>query len=333
MLLHTTSKIIMADDDGTFVYLGGDQVVPDEITHAIIDPSVKIVRRRAFYRRRRLVSVIFHDGVEIIEEEAFYNCQSLSGTIKLLGVRDIEDEAFDGCIALTGVEFGDRLETIGFAVFWCCCSLRSIKMPSVRNVRNQAFGQCRKLMDVEFGVNLESIGCNLFQNCPHLRRIAIPLKDNLFSLDPDAPWYDQFEGCDNLRRVDLVGAEGMHKTISSLLLQSWKDEMSEVIGRINRELPSRADYAKTDAIRIWIRIVINRMTHYKTEHNSLLKEHMTQLELAVWKAKLDEKEENSTQRVQAKRAKIEVSSMRKEKRITSGADIIIKNVLPFLRLA
>ena len=54
-----------------FVFvLGGAQVVPDENTHAI-DPSVRIVRRRAFFHREQLVSVIFHDGVEIIEEEAF----------------------------------------------------------------------------------------------------------------------------------------------------------------------------------------------------------------------------------------------------------------------
>ena len=74
------------------------------------------------------------------------------------------------------------------------------------------------------------------------------------------------------------------------------------------------------------------MEHYKVEHNRLLKEHMTQLELAVWKTKLDEKEDKSTQKVQAKRAKIDKERAREEKRITSGADIIIKNVLPFLKL-
>ena len=33
-----------------------------------------------------------------------------------------------------------------------------------------------------------------------------------------------------------------------------------------------------------------------------------------------------------KKAKIDVESMRKERRITSGASIVIKNVLPFLKL-
>jgi len=65
------------DNDDVFVYMGGDQEVPRGVTHAIIDPSVKIVPRRAFYNRRQLVSVIFHDEVEIIGQEAFWNCESL----------------------------------------------------------------------------------------------------------------------------------------------------------------------------------------------------------------------------------------------------------------
>ena len=65
----------------------------------------------------------------------------------------------------------------------------------------------------------------------------------------------------------------------------------------------------------------------------MLNEDMTQLELAIWKAKLDEKEDdNSNQKVQAKKAKIDVESARKERRIKSGADIIIRNVVPFLQL-
>ena len=109
--------------------------------------------------------------------------------------------------------------------------------------------------------------------------------------------------------------------------------MNEEIGRINRELPNTLGNEKTNAIRLWIRSVIDRMGHYKAEHNRLLKEHMTQLELAVWKAKLDE-EEDSTKEVQTtKRAKIDTDYVRKDKRITSGANVIVKNVLPFLKLA
>ncbi len=57
---------------------------------------------------------------------------------------------------------------------------------------------------------------------------------------------------------------------------------------------------------------------------------MAQLELAIWKAKLDQKGgDNSAPHVQTNRVKIDEESAREEKRIMSGADIIIKNVLPF----
>ena len=109
--------------------------------------------------------------------------------------------------------------------------------------------------------------------------------------------------------------------------------MNHEINRINQELPGTPSHEKTNVIRLWIRSVINKMNRYKSEHKRLLKEYMTLLELAVWKAKLDQKEHNSTLKVQTKRPKIDEESTRRESRITSGADTIIKNVLPFLKLA
>ena len=126
----------MADGgDDIFVYLGGEQVVPFEITHAIIDPSVNIVRGLAFSNCRQLVSVIFHNGVEIIKESAFYGCEYLP-SIKLIGVREIGPRAFQYCLSLSDVEFGDRLETVGYHAFDSCYPLRSIKIPSVRNIHS-----------------------------------------------------------------------------------------------------------------------------------------------------------------------------------------------------
>ena len=322
------------DGDGIFVYLGGEQEVPSGVTHAIIDPSVKTVRRRAFSYRRQLVSVIFHDGVEIIENESFHECESLSGRIKLLGVRGIGERAFRNCFNLSDVEFGDKLKTIGDAAFYRC-SLTSIKISSVRSTKHLAFGYCYQLTEVEFGSDLETIGWHSFHECLRLQRIAIPLKDKLFPFDKYDRRYNQFFNCRNLTTVDIVGDEGVRNTISSLLIESWRDEMNEEIDRINRELPDISMTEKAKFIRRWVRSVINRIEHYKAEHNRLLKEHMTQLELAVWKAKLDEKDDDSAQWVQTKRAnKVDEKSTRGEKRITSGADnIIIKNVLPFLKLA
>ena len=76
---------------------------------------------------------------------------------------------------------------------------------------------------------------------------------------------------------------------------------------------------------------LNKMDRYKAEHHRYVKEGITLLELAVWKANLDEKEEHAEEG-RTKKAKVDAESYRRDKRITCGADTVIKNVLPFLQL-
>ena len=102
------------DGENIFVYTGVEQVVPDDVTHVIVDKSVKIIRRWAFHHRDRLVSIEMHDGIEIIEEEALNWCTSLRGSMRLPSVRVVGGWAF-ARTGLTDVEFGDKLETIGYA--------------------------------------------------------------------------------------------------------------------------------------------------------------------------------------------------------------------------
>jgi len=68
----------MADGgDDVFVYIGGDQVVPHDVTHVIIGRSVNIIPARALYRRGQLVSVESHEGIGRIEDGAFCSCTYL----------------------------------------------------------------------------------------------------------------------------------------------------------------------------------------------------------------------------------------------------------------
>jgi len=93
----------MADNNGNnddvFVYMGGDQEVPEDVTHVRVHKSVKIITRCAFNHCRNLVSIEMHDGVENIGAMAFYRCTTLRG-IKLPGVRVIDNNAFIVCLAL-----------------------------------------------------------------------------------------------------------------------------------------------------------------------------------------------------------------------------------------
>jgi len=312
-----------ADDGDTndvFVYMGGDQRVPRDVTHVRVHKSVNIIPRRAFYLCRKLVSIEMHDGVEIIEKYAFFHCWSLK-RIKLSGVRVIKASAFNHCL-LVDVEFGDKLETIGKYAFQGT-RLRKIKLPKVRFIASSAFQNCYYLTDADLSEDLKRIQTVAFESCSRLRRIAVPLKNNLIG-------GTVFSECKDLSHVDLVG--GIHKTIASLLFESWRNEMNDEIDRINRDLPITGRYVKSVRIQQWMERVIRRIDHYKNEQYTLLKEFTTLLELDLWKAKIDEDKRCIGGDQLAKKAKIDMKTARQEQRIKSGASIVIKNVLPFVKL-
>jgi len=150
----------------------------------------------------------------------------------------------------------------------------------------------------------------------------MPLKDNMID---NGVFYD----CRKLTTITLVG--GFHKTVASLHLESWRNDVIVQVDRINQLLSDNPGREKTTPIQQWISLVLRRIARYKSQHNRLLKEATTLLELALWKANLDERKRESL-KVKAGRGKVDIQSERNESRIKSGASIVIKNVLPFLTL-
>ena len=311
------------EGDEIFVYMGGDQEVPMHIRRARIHRSVKIILEEAFRHRQQLISVEFHDGIEIIEERAFLGCRSLRGSIKLLGIKIIKVRAFYFCSDLTDVEFGDKLETIEEGAFYQCAALRNITMPQVRTIGGYAFYECGELTELELPEGLETLQRSAFRGCVSLTRIALPLKDGMIK-------EYLFHNCPVLASVNPVG--GIHKTVQSLHLESWRNEMKNEISRINRVLSHHHFPSKTEVVQQWETSVIQRLNHYKAEHIKLLKEAATLLELALWKANLDEIDGGVVEREGARTTRGQRKRARKEICVTSGASIVIKNVLPFLKL-
>ncbi len=328
-----------AAGDDIFVYTGG--IAPQHVVNAIIDESVDKIENHAFRDNPNLRSVVCHAGLLKVGKWAFHNCSSLQ-RVKMPGVKIIEQGAFDICNSLTHVEF-DTLETVGSGAFFECHSLHRIKLPKVKTIGKCAFLNSG-VEDAELSEDLETIGSGAFRDSK-LRRIAIPLKDEMFEFNDPEETYTQFHDS-NLAIVDLVG--GIHKTVSSLHLESWRDAMNEQIQRINHIiLPFNDDPdEETSKIVEWIQSVIEKIESYKTEHRALLKEVTTLLELALWKARLDggeevgnngkvggAKETDFEEVKLVKKAKIDPNSCkRKGARVTCGADVVIKNVLPFLML-
>ncbi len=126
---------------------------------------------------------------------------------------------------------------------------------------------------------------------------------------------------------------GVHNTVASLHLESWRNEVMDEINRIKPILQltdTTYPCQKTTEIQEWMASVVRKFDYYKSEHLILLKEATTLLELALWQANLDDKERDLREGVRTTRGSRKIA--KKINSVTSGASIVIKNVLPFLVL-
>eukprot|EP00984_Skeletonema_dohrnii_P030941 scaffold22842_cov73-Skeletonema_dohrnii-CCMP3373.AAC.3 len=161
-----------------------------------------------------------------------------------------------------------------------------------------------------------------------------------------------FISCSRLVRIDLIG--GIHDFVSSLHLEEWKDTMKAEINQINQDLPLSwvRGVDKTTAIQEWMQSVLDSTEQYKVAHYAMLKECMSVLELAVWRANIVEAEkereiDNKKKKTVAATSSASVSleailsetlkidnewSFRQAQRGggSSSIEVVIQNVLPYL---
>eukprot|EP00984_Skeletonema_dohrnii_P006329 scaffold2262_cov107-Skeletonema_dohrnii-CCMP3373.AAC.8 len=298
LLLPCSRSIMEAENNrrNPYIFTSEDrQGVPRDVTHVIIDGSVKVIldSEETFLGHPTLLDVVCRDGVVKVAQAGFLDCPSLT-RVKMPSVEGIGRSAFKDCPCLMYIECG-KLEFIEVGAFGHCKSLRSINLPSAKTVEMCAFSNCQALANVKFGKELESIGFRAFNGCTSLERITIPLKDGMVSSVA-------FSGCENLERVDLI--EGaLHETIAYLQLEEWRNDMNATIDLINEILPNTPDGAneswgggKGTVIQRWIRSVLRKIIQYKAQHQRLLNEAAATLQHVL------------------------------------PQDIVIKNVLPFLEL-
>ena len=232
--------------------------IPDHVTHVLIDRTM-FVPRRAFCEHPNIQEVICYDGVKKIGRLAFYKCPRLQRVI-MPGVKVIAKSAFNECRALNYVECS-KLEIIGGWAFGSC-RLSSVDLPSIKTVEKNAFYGCWNLTNAKFGKDLESIGEWAFKHCSSLERITLPLKNDVITNN------NTFQGCVKLEHVDLV--EKVHEVIAALNFEERKTDLSNKLDSINHILASVKVGGKTQAIRVWMKTVLRKISHYANEHRHCL---------------------------------------------------------------
>ena len=109
-----------ADGRIEFVYKGQDwPLIPKNITHVSIDPSIKVIISCAFSRCSRLIEVELHDGLEEIEEAAFMDCINLQRVFYYDGKG--KNKSYKNGIP-------PSVRMIGSQVFLCCKKLANVEL-------------------------------------------------------------------------------------------------------------------------------------------------------------------------------------------------------------
>ena len=242
-LFHLKIKCILLNEDHlmtsgehvTLVYSGQSRgSIPKNVTHVIVDQSVKVIESSAFYGCAQLMRVELNDGLEKIKKGAFANTSltriSIPSSVKVIG-----STAFFGCSRLTNVELCEGLEKIMIRAFEECASLEDVSIPStVNKIGRNAFGSCRSLKHISIPSTvkvidsrafwgcaslksvglfegLEKIGDRAFEFCRRLEHIYIPSTVNVISSGV-------FNYC---AAVNIQFYSGIEELVSSSTLRDW----------------------------------------------------------------------------------------------------------------
>ena len=255
---------------------------------------------------------MFNDGLQKIGRGAFQQCTSLTminipSTLTVIG-----DVAFSGCTNLRDVVFNEGLKKIGLCAFQYCLSLQNITLPStVTDVGGEAFKGCVKLREIVFNDGIKKIGWKAFQNCTSLQSITLP--STVTDVRDEA-----FKGCTKLREVLLN--EGIQKiekrtfhgctNLESLKFPSVSTRLENIIDAGHTEIENKVNAAIHDsgverrgvvvsiptlllerdgwgAMRSSLDKIVDLIVYYEMKEATII------VELALWKAKIDQTDENN----------------------------------------
>jgi len=165
------------------VYKGGDQEVPKDVERVRIDPSVKVIKERAFVNCRKLKYVQFCEGLEEIGPGAFGCCISLESVRLPSTTKIIRQSAFFDCVKVEYVILNEGLQDIGKNnAFSGCRMIKFVCLPStVRRLKDGAFADCSNLTKAALNEGLETVGKFAFHGCNKLETIVIPFKKTRIS--------------------------------------------------------------------------------------------------------------------------------------------------------
>eukprot|EP00579_Thalassiosira_antarctica_P025553 CAMPEP_0202028500 /NCGR_PEP_ID=MMETSP0905-20130828/63482_1 /ASSEMBLY_ACC=CAM_ASM_000554 /TAXON_ID=420261 /ORGANISM="Thalassiosira antarctica, Strain CCMP982" /LENGTH=427 /DNA_ID=CAMNT_0048592209 /DNA_START=267 /DNA_END=1550 /DNA_ORIENTATION=+ len=291
--------------------------------------KVTTIGRSAFGYCRSLEWVNFPSTLTAIGDSAFDSCRSLERVSLPSTLTAIGDYAFDSCVSLREVKLRKGIQTIGRHAFKDCCSLERINIPStVTAIGDRAFWFCVSLREVKLCGGIQVIGSDAFACCTSLDRIAIPSKT--FGIISGAANHNCCLLTDGTITPTMSDQVMMASECLEHMSVTGLAEAENAINAItnNRERTREENLEQIRAL----------FAHYE------LVEATTILELAIWKAKMEEFDDlnaraststdeyhDQTRSGKRYRKSAKVANLTSEEcRVNCGAEVVIQNMLSFL---
>jgi len=130
-----------------------------------------------------------------------------------------------------------------------------------------------------------------------------------------------FHGAHFQEHMRFLFTCGMLDRVKALAFKIWRDHITNMI--------HTADYKRSMGNSTILRLIRDKCAHFENELPKL-KEATTLLELALWKLRMNAHSHTGMNIRRQKKRKTDEASVRRQSRVTCGANVIIGHVLPFL---
>jgi len=295
----------------------------DQLREVVLNDGLERIWAQAFDNCSSLESITFPSSLTTFGHGVFLNCKSLKRVVFNDGLRKIEDNLFYGCDALESVTLPSTTLAIGNGSFKGCKQLKEVAFnESLRKIGCCAFEDCLSLESITFPSSLTNIGSAAFSDCIRLNGVA------LFNEDVKIE-KDSFKRCVSLKRFtfpiiskrlkDIICCQPkveksigkpygfIYKILRRLhISQPERTEVEIKIDKICKKIVERNDselYAPATFVLClseWdkdlrlgeIRRVLVKIDRLISHYEKI--EGTTMFALALWKAKIDQANDNNS---------------------------------------
>jgi len=245
-----------------------------ELKEVVLNEGLRSIGGSAFFNCRSLESISFPSTLNTVSKKAFKRCTSLREVVLNEGLEKIGKGAFSGCYSLLNMAFPSTVIEIGSSAFNSCTSLREVVLnDGLRSIDRSAFFNCRSLERISSSPStLNKVGMQAFSRCKSLKRITLPYISKRLESIVQAGYIECMSKIDEIMGIDeirgIVKRQGSEMFLSASAIQSIGGD-------------HQGQKKKNETIKALLRID-ELITFFE------MKEGLTLLELAVWKANKDQ---------------------------------------------